>query len=157
MRANLLSTTSNGSGPRTPMQTHVTRPTFVNEMEELDANDADDQIHEDDESDWYRHPPRRVEGKRSRSKSKGNDKGESKGGSYIAGLSEWPRYTPTKRDYHSQEDEMSVIDSVVDSEGPESLGAIVQDHDVIVAKQVPERMKAMIACDDQERMVLLKE
>jgi hypothetical protein len=147
----------NGSGPRTPMRTNVTHPTFVNKKEEFDTNDVDDQSYEDDKSDWYRHPPRRVKGKRSHSKSEGYDIGERQGGSHIAGVSEWPRHTPTTRDYHNQEDAMSVINSVANSEGSRSLDAIMRDRGVIVAEQEIERMKDMIACGDQIRKLALKE
>jgi hypothetical protein len=147
----------NRSGPRTPMRTNVTRLTFINEMGEFDTNDVDDQSYEDDESDWCGHPPRCVKGTHSHSKSEGYDEGGSKGGSYIAGVSEWPRRTPTTRDYRNQEDEVSVIKSVVDSEGSRSLDAIGRDRDVIVAEQEIERMKEMIACGDQIRKLALKE
>jgi hypothetical protein len=126
-------------------------------MEEFDTYEVDDRSYEDDESDWCRHPPRRVEGKRSHRKHRGNDNGGSKGGSYIAGVSEWPRRTPTTGDYHNREDEMSVIDSVAESGGSGSLGAIEQERDVMVAMQELERMREMIVCGELKRRTALKE
>jgi hypothetical protein len=123
----------------------------------FDIGDEDDHVFGNDESEWYQQSPRYEKGKHSHSKGKGNDKGKSKGGSYIAGVSEWPQQTHTARDYRNQGDEMSVADSVANREGSKSLDAIKRDRDVIVVKQELERMEEMIVCDELKRQLVLKE
>jgi hypothetical protein len=149
---------ASGPGPRMPVQTivaacesniqkarrnhNVTHAIFANETERFDIRGPDDQAYEDDDvSNWCRPYTGRDKGKHRSGKGEGDNKGEGEGGSYNAGVFEWPQRTHTARDYCNRGDEMSVVDSVAESEGSRSLGAIKWDREVIVAKQELERKR----------------